>query len=89
MTAPKAQKCMVCRERAVAPAKVDSYETELEHDGRKYAISVADLVVLKCRHCGEVYLDEDADERLSEGRSPRRPACSLRRRSARAVRDWG
>ena len=67
MAAPKAQKCMVCRERAVAPAQVDSYETELEHDGRKYAISVADLVVLKCRHCGEVYLDEDADERLSEG----------------------
>jgi putative zinc finger/helix-turn-helix YgiT family protein len=57
---------MVCRERAVAPVTLDRYETELEHDGRKYAISVADLAVLKCRHCGEVYLDEAADERLSE-----------------------
>ena len=66
MAAPSTQKCMVCRERAVSPTKLDSYETELEHDGRKYSISVADLVVLKCRHCGEVYLDEGADERLSE-----------------------
>jgi putative zinc finger/helix-turn-helix YgiT family protein len=57
---------MNCRERAVSPARLDSYTTELEHDGRKYAISLADFPVLKCRHCGEIYLDEAADERLSE-----------------------
>jgi putative zinc finger/helix-turn-helix YgiT family protein len=66
MAAPTTRKCMICRERAVSPIKRDSYETELEHDGRKYAIMVADFSVLKCRHCGEVYLDEAADERLSE-----------------------
>jgi putative zinc finger/helix-turn-helix YgiT family protein len=66
MATPTTRKCMVCRERAVSPVKLDSYETELEHDGRKYSISVADLGVLKCRHCGEVYLDEAADERLSQ-----------------------
>jgi putative zinc finger/helix-turn-helix YgiT family protein len=65
MTAPSTQKCMVCRERAVSPTKLDSYETALEHDGRKYAISIADFVVLKCQHCGEIYLDEAADERFS------------------------
>jgi putative zinc finger/helix-turn-helix YgiT family protein len=66
MAAPSAQKCMNCRERTVAPTRLDSYSTEREHDGRKYAISVDDLPVLKCQHCGEVYLDEAADERLSE-----------------------
>jgi putative zinc finger/helix-turn-helix YgiT family protein len=66
MAPPTSQKCMVCRQRAVSPVKIDTYEAELEHDGRKYSISVAGLIVLKCRHCGEVYLDEAADERLSE-----------------------
>jgi putative zinc finger/helix-turn-helix YgiT family protein len=66
MTAPLMRKCMICREPTVFPTTLDSYATELEHDGRKYAISVADFPVLKCRHCGEVYLDEAADEKLSE-----------------------
>jgi putative zinc finger/helix-turn-helix YgiT family protein len=66
MAAPSPQKCMNCRERAVSPARLDSYVTELEHDGRKYAISLADFPVLKCRHCGEIYLDEAGDERLSD-----------------------
>lgn len=66
MAAPENQRCMVCRERAVSPLRLDRYEAELEHDGRKYAVSVPDLTVLKCRNCGETYLDEAADERLSE-----------------------
>ena len=66
MAAPSAQKCMVCRERTVVPTSLESYATELEHDGRKYAIATADFSVLKCRNCGEVYLDDAADERLSE-----------------------
>jgi putative zinc finger/helix-turn-helix YgiT family protein len=66
MAAASLKRCMHCRERAVSPTKLDSYETELEHDGRKYAISVADFSVLKCQHCGAIYLDEAADERLSE-----------------------
>jgi putative zinc finger/helix-turn-helix YgiT family protein len=66
MAAPENQKCMVCRQQAVSSVTLDSYETELEHDGRKYAISVPNLTVLKCRNCGEVYLDEAADDRLSE-----------------------
>jgi putative zinc finger/helix-turn-helix YgiT family protein len=66
MAAPSTQKCMNCRQRTVSPTRLDSYTTELEHDGRKYAISIADFPVLKCQHCGEIYLDEAADERLSE-----------------------
>jgi YgiT-type zinc finger domain-containing protein len=54
---------MVCRKQTVSPATLDSYATELEHDGRKYAIALVDFQVLKCRHCGEVYLDEAADEK--------------------------
>jgi putative zinc finger/helix-turn-helix YgiT family protein len=66
MAAPSAQKCMNCRQRTVFQTRLDSYTTELEHDGRKYSISIADFPVLKCQHCGEIYLDEAADERLSE-----------------------
>lgn len=39
MEAPP-RKCMRCRERAVVPSRLDAYETELEHDGRRYSISI-------------------------------------------------
>ena len=58
--------CMVCRERAVSSTTLASYATEMEHDGRKYAISVPDFHVLKCQHCGEIFLDQAANERLSD-----------------------
>jgi DNA-binding transcriptional regulator YiaG len=38
---------------------------EMEHDGRKYTISVADVPVLQCQNCGDILLDRAADERLS------------------------
>jgi len=58
-------KCMVCRERANSPTTLTSSAAEMEHDGRKYAISVRDFHVLKCQCCGEIFLDEAANERLS------------------------
>ena len=42
------------------------YEAELEHDGRKYAVKVADLRVLRCRECGTIVLGDEAEERLTD-----------------------
>ncbi len=38
-------KCGECRERAVTPVTLPAYATELEHDGRKYQITLADFAV--------------------------------------------
>jgi DNA-binding transcriptional regulator YiaG len=60
------RKCMYCRERAVSPTTLPSYTTEMEHDGRKYKVSVADFQVLQCRRCGAFILEDSANERLDE-----------------------
>ncbi|WP_169981206.1 type II TA system antitoxin MqsA family protein [Tautonia rosea] len=62
MMAPR--KCSGCRERAVRPEVLDVYRAEIEHDGRKYTVEVPCLAVLKCQACGELVLDDDADERV-------------------------
>jgi putative zinc finger/helix-turn-helix YgiT family protein len=56
---------MHCRERAVSPATIPSYQREVEHDGRRYAIAVDQLMVLQCGNCGEIVLDDAANRRIS------------------------
>jgi putative zinc finger/helix-turn-helix YgiT family protein len=58
-------KCGKCRSRAVFPAVVATYATELEHDGRKYPIALQDFHVLRCRECETILLDDEANRRLS------------------------
>ena len=58
-------KCGKCRERAVNPASLP-YSAELEHDGRKYQISVSDLDVARCEKCGTIVLEDAANRRLSD-----------------------
>jgi putative zinc finger/helix-turn-helix YgiT family protein len=57
---------MHCRERAVSPATIPSYQREVEHDGRRYAIAVDHLEVLQCGNCGEIILDDAANRRISD-----------------------
>jgi putative zinc finger/helix-turn-helix YgiT family protein len=66
MANPPIRKCLVCRERAVAPATLPSHTLEMEHDGRKYTVTVADFQVLRCQRCGDMILDDAANERLSD-----------------------
>ncbi len=66
MPSPAHRKCMYCRERAVSPTTLPTYSTEMEHDGRKYKISVADFRVLQCQRCGAIILEDAANERLDE-----------------------
>jgi DNA-binding transcriptional regulator YiaG len=59
-------KCGQCRERAVKEATLDQYTTELEHDGRKYAVSLTNFVVARCENCGAMTFGDGANRRLSE-----------------------
>jgi putative zinc finger/helix-turn-helix YgiT family protein len=64
-TKPFPWKCGACRSRSVVPTTVN-YTTEIEHDGRAYSVTVADLEVLRCQQCGEMILDDAANRRISE-----------------------
>lgn len=43
-----------------------AYSKEMEHDSRKYQIELTNFPVLRCTHCGEVMLDDDASRMLSD-----------------------
>ena len=62
---PHLQKCANCRERAVSVEILRSYQTALEHDGKKYEVALSNLPVLRCAHCGEIVFDDEAEVRLS------------------------
>ena len=57
---------MHCRERTVSPATLPSYEDEVEHDGRKYTVTLTNFPVLQCGNCAEILLDDEADEKISD-----------------------
>ena len=59
-TKPFPWRCGACRERAVAPAVLASYEANLDHDGKTYRVELRDLPVLRCGHCGEVVFGDEA-----------------------------
>lgn len=58
------RRCAKCRERRVAHT-TEPYYVTLDHDGRSYAISIAELTMLKCTKCGTRILDDEADDRVS------------------------
>jgi putative zinc finger/helix-turn-helix YgiT family protein len=59
-------KCGNCRERAINPAVLQEYSADLEHDGRRYRVTVSDLRVARCDNCGTIMLDDSANVRLSD-----------------------
>ena len=48
------------------PATVP-HACQVNHDGKPYTIRVDKLPVVKCRHCGEVLMDGDADRAIWDG----------------------
>ena len=44
-----------------------SYAAKLEHDGRKYEVTLNDCTVLPCEKCAAIVLDDDAEDRLTDG----------------------
>ncbi len=69
MTTPAAKpfpwKCGYCRQRAVQPATV-AYSTEVDHDGATYTVTLPQLQVARCAHCGEMVLDDAANRHISD-----------------------
>jgi putative zinc finger/helix-turn-helix YgiT family protein len=63
---PYPWKCGKCRQRAIKPATLKDYSTDLEHDGRKYHVSVANFEVARCENCGSMVFDDAANRRLSD-----------------------
>src|SRR5256885_447823 len=57
------KKCRKCRERTVVLASVP-YVTQFEHDGRKYTVSIPDLVLPRCANCGTMSFDSEADDQI-------------------------
>ena len=60
-------KCATCHEAGVRPTVLPFYTAVLEHDGRKYDVALNDFHVLECEKCGAIVLDEDAEDRLTDG----------------------
>jgi putative zinc finger/helix-turn-helix YgiT family protein len=48
------------------PTVLPVYTAEMEHDGRKYSVSLSDFHVLRCENCGKLVLDDAADKRLDD-----------------------
>jgi DNA-binding transcriptional regulator YiaG len=57
-------KCGNCREKAVTRATVP-YSVDVRHDWDVHHVTIPDLVVPKCENCGELILDDLANERIS------------------------
>ncbi len=67
MTKPFPWKCGDCHERAVRPKIIPSYDAELDHDGKKYRVSIPDFQVALCEQCGRgMVFDDAANRRLSD-----------------------
>jgi len=64
-TRPFPRKCATCRERTVSPTVLPTYAAELEHDGRAYQVTIPEVPVLQCSHCGAIVLVDAAEQLLS------------------------
>jgi len=58
-------KCSNCGQRAVTLADVP-YSIQVDHDGRKYTVSFPALSVPRCNNCGNIVLDEEACQKISD-----------------------
>jgi putative zinc finger/helix-turn-helix YgiT family protein len=57
------RKCGKCRQQAVEIAIIP-YDVQVDHDGRKYNVSIPSLSVPKCGNCGDISIDDEADKQI-------------------------
>src|SRR5438046_1435982 len=57
-------RCRKCRERSVRRVSIP-YQTEVEHDGRAYAVALDELEVLRCDRCGSIMLGDEANTKIT------------------------
>jgi hypothetical protein len=56
--------CGGCRQRSLAIAVI-AYTIQIDHDGRRYQVTVPALTVPKCGNCGAISIDQMAEEQLA------------------------
>jgi putative zinc finger/helix-turn-helix YgiT family protein len=61
---PYPWKCVDCRERTVFEDTV-SHEVDFEHDGRKYHVKIDKLRTPRCKKCGLVHPDCEANTAIT------------------------
>src|SRR6266540_3203215 len=64
-TKPFPWRCGHCQEKAVYRETI-AYSLPCDYDGREYIVTVPDLVVPKCRNCGELLFDQAANEGITD-----------------------
>jgi putative zinc finger/helix-turn-helix YgiT family protein len=57
-------RCPECGKKEVRPATV-RHTSNVKHDGRIYVVEVPRLRIPRCRACGELVFDNDADEQIA------------------------
>ena len=61
------------------------YTVAIDHDGRKYFVSIPNLSVPKCSNCGSISIDDEADSQIEA--AFRQEAKLLTPRAIRAGRE--
>jgi putative zinc finger/helix-turn-helix YgiT family protein len=56
--------CPECGKREVRPAVV-RHTSHIRHDGKEYVVKIPRLKVPRCKACGELVFDNDADLQIS------------------------
>jgi DNA-binding transcriptional regulator YiaG len=59
------RRCGECGQKTMALAIVP-YEIDINHDGKKYAVSIEQLSVPKCSHCGAIAIDDAAGKQIDD-----------------------
>jgi putative zinc finger/helix-turn-helix YgiT family protein len=57
--------CPECGQKEVRPATVP-HVSQIRHDGRLYTVELPALRVPRCKSCGELIFDIDADEQIHQ-----------------------
>jgi len=55
--------CPKCRKKEVRPTSI-SYRCDMAHDGQLYSVTVPELTVPRCGHCGELVFNYPAEEQI-------------------------
>jgi hypothetical protein len=58
-------RCPECGKKEVRPAIV-AHTSEIRHDGRLYTVDVPKLRVPRCKACGELIFDNEADDQIAK-----------------------
>ncbi len=57
-------RCPQCGKKEVRPGVV-SHTAEIRHDGRLYTVKIPKLRVPRCKACGELVFENEADEQIA------------------------